>query len=453
MIRTLRLENYRGFSDHTVPFTELTVLLGRNNAGKSTAVEALRVLRTAVRRFRSSGGFAEAPHWLDDPRAYRGIQPALPDLDFDERSFFYGYGTGPAVVTATFVDRTSVNVFIGPAGEVHAVARARDGHAVGTAAQAKSLALPDLRVQPQLGPVLREETVLMENTVMSRLGSSPSYHFRNQINLLPDDFAEFKRFAEETWPEIQIREFVGWDGRHGDPLQLIVRDGDFAADIGIMGHGLQMWLQTIWFLSRAPSDACVVLDEPDVYMHPDMQHRLLLKLDGRYHQVVLATHSVEILASTDPRSLVVVDRGRKRSRPLMSVEAAQAAIEDLGGVHSLHVARLFSSERFLMIEGDDVRLLSALQRVAAPDSRAVIATLPAYETGGWGGWHHAIRSKLPRVNGDGKPIVTYCFFDSDYHTDEEIDERYAEAAQHKVNLHIWHRKLRTTCSSQRPSSA
>ena len=213
MIRTLRLENYRGFSDHTIPFSELTVLVGRNNAGKSTAVEALRLLGTAVRRFRSSGAFVDAPSWLDDSLAYRGIQPAVPDLDFDERSFFYGYGSGPALITATFMNRTSANVFIGPFGEVHAVARASDGHPVGSAAQAKSLALPDLRVQPQLGPVLREETVLMENTIMSRLGSSPSYHFRNQINLFPDEFAEFKRFAEETWPDIQIREFVGWPSR------------------------------------------------------------------------------------------------------------------------------------------------------------------------------------------------------------------------------------------------
>jgi hypothetical protein len=124
----------------------------------------------------------------------------------------------------------------------------------------------------------------------------------------------------------------------------------------------------------------------------------------------------------------------------MSVDAAQAAIQDLGGVHNLHVARLFRSDRFLMIEGDDVPLLGALQQLSNPDSRAVITTLPAYETGGWGGWHHAIRSKLPRKNGEGKPIITYCFFDSDYHTEEEIAERYAEAAQHKINLHVWRRK-------------
>ena len=44
MLRELRLENYRGFSDHSIPFEEVSVLVGRNNAGKSTAVEALRLV-------------------------------------------------------------------------------------------------------------------------------------------------------------------------------------------------------------------------------------------------------------------------------------------------------------------------------------------------------------------------------------------------------------------------
>jgi len=40
MLRTLRLQNYRCF-DHTVAFHADTVVVGRNNAGKSTIVEAL----------------------------------------------------------------------------------------------------------------------------------------------------------------------------------------------------------------------------------------------------------------------------------------------------------------------------------------------------------------------------------------------------------------------------
>ena len=208
-----------------------------------------------------------------------------------------------------------------------------------------------------------------------------------------------------------------------------------------MGHGLQMWLQTIWFLARAPQEACVVLDEPDVYMHPDLQHRLLARIAGKFEQIVVATHSVEIISSVDPESLVVIERSQERSRPLLTTEAAQAAIEHLGGVHNVHVTRLYRSERFIMIEGKELPLLAALQRIANPNTRVPLMQMPAYQTYGWGGWHHAIRSKLPRRNGEGKPISTYAFFDSDFHTEEEIGERYDEARQNRhISLRLSLRK-------------
>jgi hypothetical protein len=124
----------------------------------------------------------------------------------------------------------------------------------------------------------------------------------------------------------------------------------------------------------------------------------------------------------------------------MSLQAAQTAIEELGGVHNVHVARLFRSERFLLVEGDDIPLLGALQQTAIPTTRVALATIPAYETGGWGGWHHAIASTLPAKNGEGKRIENYCIFDRDFHTDEEIAGRYAEADRANVHLHVWRRK-------------
>ena len=45
MIKELRLENFRGFDDHRIPFNPRTiVVVGKNNAGKSTIVEALRLV-------------------------------------------------------------------------------------------------------------------------------------------------------------------------------------------------------------------------------------------------------------------------------------------------------------------------------------------------------------------------------------------------------------------------
>jgi AAA15 family ATPase/GTPase len=44
VIEKLTVENFRGFDHHEIPFRETTIIVGANNAGKSTAVEALRLI-------------------------------------------------------------------------------------------------------------------------------------------------------------------------------------------------------------------------------------------------------------------------------------------------------------------------------------------------------------------------------------------------------------------------
>ena len=50
MLRSLRLQNFRCFRDHTVTFHPSTVVVGKNNAGKSTIVEALHLIAAVVNR-------------------------------------------------------------------------------------------------------------------------------------------------------------------------------------------------------------------------------------------------------------------------------------------------------------------------------------------------------------------------------------------------------------------
>jgi predicted ATP-dependent endonuclease of OLD family len=44
MLEILNIKNYRCFEDHTVNFHESTVVVGKNNAGKSTIIEALYII-------------------------------------------------------------------------------------------------------------------------------------------------------------------------------------------------------------------------------------------------------------------------------------------------------------------------------------------------------------------------------------------------------------------------
>ena len=42
MLKNLRLTDFRGFADHFIPLRDFRVIVGQNNMGKPTIVEALR---------------------------------------------------------------------------------------------------------------------------------------------------------------------------------------------------------------------------------------------------------------------------------------------------------------------------------------------------------------------------------------------------------------------------
>ena len=74
-----------------------------------------------------------------------------------------------------------------------------------------------------------------------------------------------------------------------------------------------MWLQIVWFLSRTDSQSIIILDEPDVYMHPQQQRRMIELLRGRFKQCVLSTHAPGILDHCDEAEILRLHRKLKLS--------------------------------------------------------------------------------------------------------------------------------------------
>ena len=107
-----------------------------------------------------------------------------------------------------------------------------------------------------------------------------------------------------------------------------------------MGHGLQMWLQTMWFIARTSRNNTVVLDEPDVYMHPDLQRRLIRHLRSVRPQVIVATHSTRILSETDPTNVLVIDRTAPEAAYSTSLPAVQKLLEHIGSAQNIQLTRL-----------------------------------------------------------------------------------------------------------------
>lgn len=441
MLRELKIRNFRGFADHRLPLKELTVIVGKNNAGKTTLVEALRLLSIVVSRYKNLP-YRQPPDWTNLPLREYGVSPSLRNLEINFQRIFHRYQEPPAHIEGTFENESSVSIYLNDNEEIYAVIRNSSGDIIKGRNQAEEAGLPPVSIMPQVTPVQLTEKILTRNYILSAMSSSlSSSHFRNHLNLqYKQYFSEFQRVVEDTWPGVKVMELFGQGGQLQSELFLHIRNEDFVGEVGLMGHGLQMWLQAMWFLTRSSGSKTIILDEPDVYMHPDLQRNVIRFLRDRYPQTILTTHSIEIMSEVDPENILIVNKARERSDFATSLPAVQRVTENIGSVHNIQLARLWSSKRFLLVEGKDIKLFKHFQDILFPNSKMPIETVPNMEIGGWGGWNYAIGSSMTLQNSMGEKIQIYCIFDRDYHTSEEIKERYQKAKEQDISLHIWSQK-------------
>lgn len=179
----------------------------------------------------------------------------------------------------------------------------------------------------------------------------------------------------------------------------------------------------------------------DVYMHADLQRKLIRLLKGKYKQIFIATHSIEIMSEVEPENILPIDSSLQKLEYANKTPMVQQIIENIGSVHNLEIVRIFSHKKFLIVEGDsdDTKLLGIFHDTLFKNSNEPIDTIPKTFVEGWGGWQRVIGSnkvfKDTNLN-----IKTYCILDSDYHINEDKNKRYDEAFKHEINLHIWERK-------------
>ncbi len=441
MLKRLHLHNFRGFKDYSVPFSGRTILVGKNNAGKSTVVEALRLISIVVERYRHLA-YDYPPKWLELPKINRGVSPSLKNLEITFESIFHKLGLPPARIVAEFVDGEKIDLYLGGPDRIYAIIFDSEGKMVSNKSQAARFSLPEVRTLPPISPLQRAERVLEPAYVKASYSTSlASLHFRNQLRINYDQFfTRFALLAESSWKNLHIENYDGRDSPIDEPLNFFVRDSGFVAEAGWLGDGLQMWLQIMWFLSSVPEEATVILDEPDVYMHVEQQRTLVRLLRDAYHQVIISTHSTEILAEVGPDEIVIVDRARRKSDFASSLPAVQTIIDQMGGTNNLQLMKLWAARRFLLVEGEDVAILKYFHNILFPRSSEPIDSLPNMAYEGWGGWHFAVGSSMLLHNAAGDEMKTYCIMDRDYHTDDEVAARYSEASKRGIQLHVWERK-------------
>jgi len=439
MIKTITIKNYRGYEEHRIEFRDLNIVVGKNNAGKTTLIEALRLISLVTKRYKTAS-YKSVPKWLNIAKRNYGISPSLSRIDFSYKNIFFSYGEPPAVITAEFINNTKIILYFAGEKKFHAVIFDNNGK-VCSKETIRKIELPAINILPQVTPLLAEENVLVEEYVKLNVDSATSSrHFRNQLGYLNEYYEEFKRIVEETWGNIRILEFNKGNRLSGQQPFLLIQEEGFAAEIGLMGHGIQMWLQTMWFLARSKNSLTIILDEPDVYMHADLQRKLVRFLINKYPQIIIATHSIEIMSEVDADNILIIDRRKRKSVFASDFNAVQKVLFNLGSIHNIALARLWSANKMLIVEGKDIDILKRIQNTLFNNSKEPFDVIPNMSIGGWGGWSRAIGSKIMLKNAGEEAIKIYCILDSDYHTEKEINDRLKEASKNGINLKIWNKK-------------
>ncbi len=441
VIRSLKLKNFRGFKEHTVEFSPFSLLIGQNNAGKTTLIEALRIISAAQAKA-ANAVFRMAPDDMTDVVTGPVYQFGLDSLDFDERNIHHLYDVEtPASIVLTYKNNCTVGVFLGadPADRYcqYAAAGGKKQHGRTQIANQK---FSRVFVMPPVGSLLQNETERNRAYLRKHINGYLSYrHIRNQMFEMPEEFSVFKILAESTWERLQVGRIEAGHGELKNEYQLNLRDGKYPAEVARVGSGLQAWIQTLWFLARVERDSVIVLDEPDVYLHADLQKKLVRVIsDLCYRQTIIATHSIEMISDLSPDDLIEVKKGYARSKPISTTSQVQALLKQLGTSHHLQLSKLGQAGRVLFVEGKDHTLLSLVASKFDDGLSRRFETLPKFPVGGMSNWPRA--AMTAKVLASTGSIESYLVIDRDYYTDDYLNDTVNEAYKSSLNVCVWSKK-------------
>jgi len=140
-------------------------------------------------------------------------------------------------------------------------------------------------------------------------------------------------------------------------------------DLMVEGSGFLQWL-SVYTLALSPEYNVVLLDEPDAHLHTLLQQQLTSELvnisDFMGKQVLLATHSTDLIRSYDfSKILSLKDR---KGKYLTQDEDKVGILAGVGAIHTPKLHALIEGKRMLIVEGvSDERFLKILATRAGVD--------------------------------------------------------------------------------------
>lgn len=291
---------------------------------------------------------------------------------------------------------------------------------------------------PILGPVEQHERLYEKEAARLALFSSgASRNFRNIWHHYPEGFEEFRDLVKATWPGMDIEPPELVDG--GRRLAMFCPEARHPRELCWAGYGFQVWCQMLTHIVKARGASMLLIDEPDIYLHSDLQRQLVALLRELGPDILIATHSTEIIAECEPNSLLNVNKRHAGAQRVRDVSQLKRVFAALGSNINPILTQLAKTRRAVFVEGLDFQILAVFARTLGAQSVANRSEFAVVRTEGFNpGRARDLATGIEATVG-GK-ILRAAILDRDYRATEELEQIERDLARSGFLVRIHARK-------------
>lgn len=374
MIHKVRLKNFKRIEDEIFELTDFDLLVGANNSGKSTLLQALAIWQYCVDQFRRS-----------KKRGNSGIQIVLPNFTALPLPEFVLLWKDKTERRYPEIDGKKRQEFILVEIEVFWLDELNDERSLNVQLRYQSpqsvyaipgkgwtnfktlegaVGFPKIVYVPPFSGLEPNEIWYDDANVRKNVGKAqPGSVLRNLLYRVVDKDIEIKNNPD--WNEIFSR-VMEWFGvslnspqyEKGESIDIELTYNSSGKDFDIIsgGSGFHQILTLLAFFYGYPGITTILFDEPDAHLHVNLQKKILSYFKQQKKvQFLIATHAEEFIKGVEVNSIISMLSGQPKR-----VQATESIVKAMSDVDNMVVIKTKQSPYILYLEGeDDERILSA----------------------------------------------------------------------------------------------
>jgi hypothetical protein len=210
-----------------------------------------------------------------------------------------------------------------------------------------------------LGPVEHNEPLYEKEAArLALFNYHAARNFRNIWYHYPEKFDKFREILQQTWPGMDILPPEREMSHERPRLHMFCPEGRIPREIFWAGFGFQVWCQMLTHLVQSDGASLFLIDEPDIYLHSELQRQLLALLRNLGPDILLATHSTEIVSEAEPDDIVLIEKHQRNAKRIKQPSQLIEVFAALGSNLNPILTQLAKTRRAVFVEGTDFQIIS-----------------------------------------------------------------------------------------------